>query len=677
MQPINWYFQRIKGMTPSEIAWRIGSGICARLDRYRFALNQYPSLNYVTGFYESDELKPGFRTSGEWEEGKDVLGTTNYERKWLRKLVKKANLLVQHKFTFFDLKEHDLGRPINWNRDHSAGKNAPLGFAPAIDYRDYQVTGDCKLVWEPNRHHQLVVLARAYKTSGDLKFAAAIVEQMESWFVQCPFGKGMNWRSPLELAIRLINWVWAIDLILESGLFSGEFRSKTLYSVYLHLWEITRKYSRGSSANNHLVGEAAGVFIAASYFNKFPETEKWRKESRDILLNEIITQTYADGCTREQALGYQLFVSQFFLFSGIVARRSNHDFPLSYWSRLEKMMETVGFFAEGGSNLPMFGDCDDGYALDLGSLSGDVGGILSTGAVMFGRPDFKHWAGECREQTWWLLGPSSQDKFDGISETSQDDQIKSHDFSEAGYYLIQSGKKDAGERISVFFDCGELGYKSIAAHGHADALSFTLRAFGVDIFVDPGTYDYFSFPEWRNYFRSTRAHNTIVVDNFNQSEIIGPFMWSHKAIAHCLEWEKRENGGRVSGEHNGYKRLADPVTHRRTLDLDGNSRKLIIRDDIFAREMHEVSIYFHLSELCALEEVTLNNYEITAEKKGKVSFEIDSQFSTNVLHGSKDPIGGWVSRGYHQKVASTTIVGTGICHGNASFVCRVVIAEPF
>ncbi|MBW1707070.1 MAG: alginate lyase family protein, partial [Deltaproteobacteria bacterium] len=597
------------------------------------------------------------------------------EAEWYGRLIREAEQLVRHKFSFFNLKDHYLGNPIDWNRDHASGKKASMLFAPSIDYRDFQVTGDCKLVWEPNRHHQLVVLGRAYRAGGDIRYAEEVVRQIESWLRQCPFGRGMNWRSPMELAIRLINWVWAIDLIRDSGALTGELRKRVLYSVYLHLWEITRKYSRGSSANNHLIGEAAGVFIATNYFSWLPDAPRWRKESRNILSREIIAQTYADGCTQEQALGYQLFVLQFFLVAGIVARRMGYDFPNAYWSRLEKMLEFVGALDEGGGNLTLFGDCDDGYVLDLGNGPGDVDGLLSVGAVLFGHPGFKNWAGSYPEVARWLLGGSSREQFAGITELNDDKQLESRAFPEAGYYLLQCGTRGSSDRVSILFDCGALGFKSIAAHGHADALSFTLRAFGVDVFVDPGTYDYFSFPEWREYFRSTRAHNTIVVDGIDQSEMSGSFMWGRKADARCIRWEPREGGGSVKGEHDGYARLKDPVVHRRTLNLDGESGTLTIRDEIVARETHEVSVYFHVSEFCSVSGLHTNTFEI-AVGEGTVTLEMDQRLTVSTLTGSEKPIGGWVSRGYHQKVPGTTITGSGTFRGKASLVCRVKFGLP-
>ena len=84
------------------------------------------------------------------------------------------------------------------------------------------------------------------------------------------------------------------------------------------------------------------------------------------------------------------------------------------------------------------------------------------------------------------------------------------------------GTKD--EVIAVM-DAGPLGYLSIAAHGHADCLAFTLAVAGRAILIDPGTYCYHSEPEWRDYFRGTAAHNTVRVDGCDQSEIGGAFMW--------------------------------------------------------------------------------------------------------------------------------------------------------
>jgi uncharacterized heparinase superfamily protein len=224
----------------------------------------------------------------------------------------------------------------------------------------------------------------------------------------------------------------------------------------------------------------------------------------------------------------------------------------------------------------------------------------------------------------------------------------------------------------VVFDCGELGFKSIAAHGHADALSFTLRAFGSDVFVDPGTYDYFSYPAWRAYFRSTRAHNTVVVDDLDQSTMLGPFLWGPRAQTRCMAWEPRTQGAKVIGEHDGYTRLADPVLHRRTLELDERSRILTIQDDIMARGPHEIAAYFHLAEDAVLSSEGPNRYRISVGS-GVVTLDVDARLSVGVVTGSSEPIAGWISGAYHHKVPSATLIARGRCQGTSSYVSRIDI----
>jgi uncharacterized heparinase superfamily protein len=606
-------------------------------------------------------------TVGEW-----AASASEDERRWRERLVDQADRIARHQLSFFDLVDRHLGDPIDWNRDHASGVKAPLWFASFIDYRDHRVTGDAKLVWEPNRHHQFVVLGRAYRATGDIAYAAALVEQLGTWIRQCPFGRGMNWRSPLELAIRLINWVWAVDLILESGLVQGAFHDTLRRVVYLHLRAITRKYSRGSSANNHRIGEAAGVFIGASYFPDLDQGGRWRRGSQRILAEEIIAQTYPDGGSREQAVGYQFFVLHFFVLAGIVARATGQDFPEAYWKRLELMIEFLGALSEGAGAPPMIGDSDDGYVFDLGD-SRDLAGVFCIGAVLFHRKDFKAWGGRYAESSRWLLGRHSHREFDALSPVAADGPLVSRALPESGYFLLQCGHQGQLDRISVVFDGGELGYGPIAAHGHADALSFSLRAFGRDVLVDPGTFDYFTFPAWRDYFRSTKAHNTLAVDGLDQSVMRGPFAWGSRARTRCASWEPGFEGGRVVGIHDGYTRLADPVVHTRTLDLDPCARILTVRDDVAASGTHEIAVYFHLSEDAKVLPEEGNRFKIWVPG-GTVTLEVDTRLAVEIVEAPEQPIGGWVSRGYHRKSPSTTLVARARCSGNDSFICRALIA---
>ena len=653
MQEWSWYVRRLRAMSIQEVAWRAQSAARGVTDRGRLALKLYPKTNGRARRSPARGPAPRWCAVplGDWT----TLDPDDPAVLWRARLLERADRVMAHRLSFFDLADVNLGDPIDWNRDFANGRATPRGFAESIDYRDYSLTGDCKVVWEPNRHHQLVVLGRAYRASGDAKYAHAVVAQIESWIEQCPFGFGMNWRSPLELAIRLINWTWAIDLIADSEAISGEFDERLLQSVTLHAWDIARKYSRGSSANNHRIGEAAGVFVATSYFPGIPRAARLREESQRILAEEIVAQTYPSGATREQAFGYHVFVLQLFLAAGVAGRRSGWDFPTGFWLRLERMFAYAGALAAGGPP-PFYGDADDGYALDLGDAPADIAGLMQVGAALFDWPDRRGAAVSPSEAVHWLFGTTPESRRQPPLAIGPGEEIESVAFADAGYYVLQWGRRQSHDRVSVVFDCGELGFGSLAAHGHADALSIMVRAGGVDILVDPGTYDYFSFPEWRRYFRSTRAHNTIAVDGMDQSAQLGSFLWGHRASARCLDWRPRPGGGTVAGDHDGYKVLAAPVAHRRKLDLDRSTRTLSITDDVASSGAHDLELAFHLSEHC---EATVDGCHVAMTfPGGEAVLLLDERLSVTLQRGGDTAQGGWVSRGYHRKTPAWTVRGT-------------------
>ena len=244
MQTLDWYYQRLRVMTPGEIAWRVRSSLRDRVDR--FLVDRRQRLRKSEAILNGDRTGngPEYRVSdiavGDSSRLKTSDGTGE---SWYDSLLVRAERIEKHRLDFFDLVDKHLGDPIVWNRDHKREQDTPLTYCASLDYRDIEEAGDCKFVWEPNRHHQLVVLGRAYRASGDTRFADAVAEQLDSWLEQNPFGLGMNWRSGLELGIRLINWVWALDLIEESGAVDEDMRHRVLDSVSRHIWAIDRKYS--------------------------------------------------------------------------------------------------------------------------------------------------------------------------------------------------------------------------------------------------------------------------------------------------------------------------------------------------------------------------------------------------------------------------------------------------
>lgn len=659
MQSFNWYLRRLRSMSPQEIAWRCSGKLADATDRVFWRrTTRMPSLAKIL-IGDAQSAITSVPVLGSHLRNAALAFQEDLSEPSSQELLRQADQVLAHRLNLFDQSAVFLGEEIDWNREFKAGKAAPMRPSPTVDYRDYAEVGDCKFVWEPSRHYQLVVLGRAYRLAGDERYAEELLAQIESWIRGCPCGLGMNWRSPLELGIRIINWVWALELIRDSAALTGERLERIVPVAWQHLADITRHYSKFSSANNHAIGEAAGVFIGSSYFSGLKDAARWRGESRAILERELLRQTYDDGGTREQATGYHLFVLQFLVLADVVAGCSGEPFSDAFHDRLLSMFDFAHAMADGSATMPMIGDADDGYVIDLGGRGDELRSWMAVGAVLFERPDWKRSAGKFGEPACWLLGPEARERFErlGAPLTAA---LKGRALRDSGYYLLQRGNCDETDRVSVVFDAGELGFLSIAAHGHADALSLVLRVGGVDVLVDPGTYDYFTYPAWREYFRSTRAHNTIVIDGADQSEPLGPFLWGRRAASRLIEWSPNEQGGTVSAEHDGYTRLADPVTHRRSVTLD--DALIVIRDDIDARARHEVTQYWHFSEHCQVRGTGRGRFRADFGI-GTVTLNLDERLTSSSCSGSTDPIAGWVSRGYHRKTPGTTIIARGSIDG--------------
>jgi hypothetical protein len=578
----------------------------------------------------------------------------------------KARELLEHKFSFFSFNKTFLGENIDWHRDYKNDKKAPLRYCRDIDYRDFSEVGDFKYIWEINRHQHLISLAKAYYITGNQEYKNEIRNQILDWIEANPYKKGINWASSLELATRLISWSWAWVFLgdIDEGC-----RKTWIESIYKHCVFISHNFSKYSSANNHLIGEAAGLFIASILWPFGKESEGWQKKSFRILVDEMEKQNYADGVNKEQAISYQRFVLDFFILAGLLGEKNGIAFPETYWKRIEKMLIFVASVMDKNGNVPNIGDSDDGYAVILSEGEGDsYRSLLATGAILFERGDFADKAGRFDEKSFWLSGIEGWEKYNALVKRSF---IPVKTFDQGGYYILSS-HEDTEDEIKFIFDCGPLGYLSIAAHGHSDALSFVLNIGGKEFFIDPGTYVYSTQKEWRDYFRGTSAHNTLRIDAGDQSISGGNFMWIKKAQARLIKHEVTDEYESIIGEHNGYTRLKDPVLHQREILFDKKNRIFKIWDRYRAKKGHLIEQYFHFSKDCVIKNTGSNAWEIKNDKY-RVKLSIDNKFDSNLICGSEDPMLGWESKRFDIKEKASTLVNSCKKSANGEFLTVISV----
>lgn len=649
MRSFQWYLNRLKGMSVSEVVARVTHGLARKAGL--LAVPQPPPTSS--------------RISSSWLHAGCPARPEPY--------IWAADQVISGKAPVFALKDFEFSAAREWNRDPLTGVVAPLKDGHAIDVHSRSVVGDIKYLWEPNRHLDLVVLAQAFSLTNDQKYLREITKQLDSWFEQCPYLKGPNWVSGLELGIRLINWsvIWQLIGAENSHAFNGQdgqgFRDRWVRSIYQHIHFIRSNYSRYSSANNHLIGEAAGVFVAACTWPYWKEVIKWGEQSRQLLVGAASSQTHADGVNREQALSYQQFVLDFFILAGLAGRACGYEFPGSYWRTIEQMIEFIHSIMDVGGNVPMTGDGDDGFVVRLSRESEfcPYRSLLATGAILFSRSEFAAKGRVLDDKTRYLLG---DDSWKGLTtEPDKESSLPLREFPQGGYYILGQDF-DTADEIRMLVDAGPLGYLSIAAHGHADALSLCLSVAGREFLIDPGTYTYHGKPEWRAYFRGSRAHNTVTIDGQDQSVQGGNFMWTRHARAQCIEFSTGPAGEKFTGQHDGYERLADPVIHERQIIRNGPSFDII--DKLVCRGSHRVDRCWHFSEEC---KVHVSNNQVHAENGGiRICLAAnDPQTEIVSLRGSNQPIGGWISRSFDVKTASTSVYFLNRVNGTTSFSASI------
>ena len=210
----------------------------------------------------------------------------------------------------------------DWFRDPVTGRRAPDGrLAFRIHHRDEAETGNIKQIWEMSRHHHLTVLAAAWWLTQDERYAEAAARQLRSWWSANPFLTGVHWTSGIEAGIRLISWTWIRRLLDEwpkvGDLF--EHNDDAVRQIAWHQEFLAAFPSRGSSANNHVVAEAAGRLVAACAFPWYARTDQWRRSAAALLERELAANTFDDGLNRELATDYHRFVLELGLVAAVEA----------------------------------------------------------------------------------------------------------------------------------------------------------------------------------------------------------------------------------------------------------------------------------------------------------------------------------------------------------------------
>ncbi|MDH2388463.1 alginate lyase family protein [Streptomyces sp. HNM0663] len=637
-----WYLRRLSRMGPREVGGRVGDAVRRR--RWRSGLPDCPS---VTGARFTAALPAGTLAAVPPDAAKRLLA--------------EADRLMAGHAVYFGVDRDDLADP-DWQYDPKTGRRAPRGYAFDVPYRDEDAVGDVKQIWEPSRHQYLTVLAAAYATTGDERYAERVAGHLRSWWAANPPLRGVHWTSGIELGIRLLSWVW-IRRLLDgwrgaAGLFEGN--PAALNQIWHHQRWLAAFPSRGSSANNHVIAEAAGQFAAACAFGWFPSSARWRADALRSLERHLRSNTFGSGLNRELATEYHGLVLELGLAAVAEADAAGVPVPASIRLVLLRMTDALAAIVDSRLRPPRQGDADDGHGLVVDGAGGNRwASLLATGDAVFGR------------LPWWpavsgadVRTPLLAALIRPAAPAAARPASRPGHFADAGLTILRGP-----EEIWCRCDGGPHGFLSIAAHAHADALSVEVRHDGVDVLADPGTYCYHGQPEWRQYFRSTLGHNTLRLDGGDQSVSGGPFLWTRHARSRVLvaDTSDASDGGtaRWCAEHHGYQ----GVVHHRRVELTAAAKELRVVDEVRGRHgpRRAVHLAFHLGPAIAADLVG-NRALLTWTRDGEdrsAVLDLPGQLCWRAHRGESNPPLGWYSAGFGRKEPTTTLVGAGFADAAA------------
>ncbi len=565
MADFMWFVKRLKAMNPQEIGWRVAQKRIQKREEKRFR----PHKVLVTEKIFCEDFR-----DLELDASRMHLNMEN--RAYT--LERSIPLLGGYDYAVYRM---------DWAAGFQTDHRWPEVFSYRLNYKQRDDIGDARTNWELNRHFQFAILAKNYAASGDHAFLQEFLDLFEDWNEKNPFLWGISWTSVMEVAIRTSNWCYAYCFLAGCEDVPDNLLKQLKIGILNMADYICSHYSRYSSANNHLIVEAYAIGQSGILFQYQP----WIALAIKILTQELTKQNYSDGINKELSLHYQSFYME---AMGLMMRlmvKNGIKVPRLWHEMLDKMCGYVANCMGAYGEAIVFGDDDEGKILDLHGGLNHYHYVLGLLSYLLEKQYINLESISCENLNW--LFTESEKKRASIKAVYKVPQYVC--YKEGGNSIFRSG--DA--RILIGIDHAALGFGSIAAHGHADALSFQMYVDGIPIVVDPGTYIYHCDLESRNAYRRTENHNTLCINKKDQSEMLGAFLWGKRAKCCLLGYKETDQGVTLRADHNGYP----GNRHTRTYWFNGK-RKLCIRDELEKADFVSLNFMFLPDAVLTVQEKT-------------------------------------------------------------------------
>ncbi|HEY6230638.1 MAG TPA: alginate lyase family protein [Pyrinomonadaceae bacterium] len=551
------------------------------------------------------------RTSPKFFPGFASLAITAERQKILfpeqtNELLQAANRIVEHhSWPLLGLGERCFGaNEIEWHRDPLSARLWPLSYHADVNL--FRNDGsDARLVWELNRLGHFLTLGRAYAITNDERFSAEFFSQLASWRAQNPVGRGVNWTSAMEVALRAMNLLAALALFLRAPQMDQQLPN-LLTVLDQHGAHIQRNLEFSYlGASNHYLSNVVGLLWLGLLLPELTAADGWLEFGARELSSEVQKQILLDGAHFECSTGYHRYVLELLLYSLLLLRnnevKANQNDLNALWPRLRSMLEYVRAYLRPDGIAPLIGDSDSGQVLPLVRRAGnDHAYVLALGAVACGESRFKIAGSAVPEELLWIFGEAGVDDYQAPIDSPA---VTSSEFRDVKTFVLRDDDN------YLLLNAGAVGMNGRGSHRHNDALSVEVSACGRAFIVDPGTYVYTADLHARHLFRSTAYHSTIEIDDTQQRPINEqtPFAIESDPATRVLAWELTPEHDYVQVEHAGYENLPAPVVHRRAVTFHKADRWWLIEDELFGKGDHKIATRFHFDYGLEVKELDRNS----------------------------------------------------------------------
>ena len=480
-----------------------------------------------------------------------------------------ADAILRGEFPLMGYGSPQLGSNPDWQCDWVSGKGWPIENSKNLRIVRHDGS-DVKAPWELSRLQWSPVLAKAYLLSGEKKYRDALRSLLSNWIAKNPPGMGVNWTVAMEAALRGISLCLTMERMWPFTDEEQPWLQQMTASLWQHLQfiEVHNEFSF-LLRSNHYLSNIVGLTTLSCYLGLERRREKYAR----LVQRELLLQTYADGGGCEASTGYHFLVAQLAFHSLLVQRQSHIVMAPDFRTRLGLMISWMTTLSDDARKLPHLGDCDNGRVeltaddIAQAALPVDQGHSLCIGA-------FCNWAEPVLHS---VPGRASASLL-----------------PESGVAVLRSGEATA------VFCAMRNGLRGKGSHTHCDKLSIIFRLGPNEIFCDAGSRYYTRSAERRNQDRSTRAHNTLMVDEAEQNSFSADLRVLFQCGNEALVSPITQSEDAVRASHQGYSRIG--VEHQRTVQL--RERLLLVVDEVSGQRTHSLDLRFVLGP----------EWSVTAEK---------------------------------------------------------------